>query len=72
MLLRCATGMMRGPLGLAAGFAFAGGIAAGVALGAGAAAAAMLGKRMWEERQGWSSGTTDDTPPAEPADAPLT
>ena len=72
MLLRCATGMMRGPLGLAAGLAFVGGIAAGVALGAGAAAAAMLGKRMWEERQGWSSGTTDDTPPAEPTDAPLT
>lgn len=72
MLLRCATGMMRGPLGLAAGLAFVGGIAAGVALGAGAAAAAMLGKRMWEERQGWSSGSTDDAPPAEPADAPLT
>jgi len=72
MLLRCATGMMRGPLGLAAGLAFAGGIAAGVALGAGAAAAAMLGKRMWEERQGWTSGAAADTPTAEPADAPLT
>jgi hypothetical protein len=32
----------------------------------------MLGKRMWEERKGWKSGATDDTPPAEPADAPLT
>jgi hypothetical protein len=72
MLLRCATGMMRGPLGLAAGVALLGGIAAGVALGAGAAAAAMLGKRMWEERQGWSSGSSDKAPPAEPADAPLT
>jgi hypothetical protein len=72
MLLRCATGMMRGPLGLAAGLAFAGGIAAGVAIGAGAAGAAMLGKRMWEERKGWRSGAADDAPPAEPADAPLT
>jgi hypothetical protein len=28
---------------------------------------------MWEERQGWSAGTAEETtPPAEPADAPLT
>lgn len=65
MLLRCATGMMAGPAGLAAGLAFAGGVAAGVALGAGLAGAAMIGKRMWEERQGWKAGTSDDIPPAD-------
>ena len=34
MLLRCATGMMTRPMGLAAGLVFVTGIAAGVALGA--------------------------------------
>ena len=72
MLLRCATGMMRGPLGLAAGLAFAGGIAAGAALGAGMVGAALVGKRLWEERQGWKSGAAVDGAAAEPADVPLT
>lgn len=78
MLLRCATrmmgatGMMAGPAGMAAGLVFATGIAAGVALGAGLAGAAMVGKRMWEERQGWRAGGTDDPlPPMDPVpDAP--
>jgi hypothetical protein len=73
MLLRCATRMIPGPIGMAAGLVFATGIATGVALGAGLAGAAMVGKRMWEERQGWKSGTADDTAPtADPMDAPLT
>lgn len=72
MLLRCATGMMTRPMGLAAGLVFVTGIAAGVALGAGLAGAAVLGKRMWEERQGWKEGA-DDLPPTDPIpDAPLT
>jgi hypothetical protein len=66
MLLRCATGMMAGPAGLAAGLAFAGGVAAGVALGAGLAGAAMIGKRMWEERQGWKAGASDDMSASDP------
>lgn len=65
MLLRCAAGMMGRPMGLAAGLVFMGGIAAGVALGAGLAGAAVIGKRMWEERQGWKAGA-DDLPPADP------
>lgn len=72
MLLRCATGMMTGPVGMAAGLVFATGIAAGVALGAGLAGAALVGKRMWEERQGWKGGTDDAAPAADPADVPLT
>lgn len=74
MLLRCATGMMTGPVGLAAGLVFATGIATGVAVGAGLVGAAMVGKRMWEERQGWKSGAADDTPPPgdAAADVPLT
>jgi hypothetical protein len=74
MLLRCATGMMTRPVGIAAGLLFATGIATGVAVGAGLVGAAMVGKRMWEERQGWKSGAAGDAaPPGEPAaDVPLT
>jgi hypothetical protein len=74
MLMRCATGMVAGPVGMAAGLVFATGIATGVALGAGLAGAALVGRRMWEERQGWRSGnsTADDPlPPLDPMpDAP--
>ncbi|HEV7263763.1 MAG TPA: hypothetical protein VGN83_02435 [Falsiroseomonas sp.] len=71
MLLRCATRMMTGPVGMAAGLVFVTGVATGVAVGAGLAGAALVGKRMWEERQGWRSGAADDPlPPAEPAEAP--
>lgn len=70
MLLRCATGLMAGPMGMmaapvgmAAGLVFA----TGVAVGAGAVGAALIGKRMWEERQGWRSGGAEDPlPPVEP------
>jgi hypothetical protein len=74
MLLRCATGMMTRPVGLAAGLVFATGIATGVAVGAGLLGAAMVGRRMWEERQGWKSGGAADAPPAGDAapDVPLT
>ena len=70
MLIRCATGLMRGPLGMAAGLAFATGIAAGVALGATAVGAALIGKRVWEERKGWRAGShaADDAgSPLDPA-----
>ncbi len=70
MLLRCATGMMAGPAGLAAGMVFVAGMATGVALGAGLAGAAALGKRMYEERQGWKAGA-GDTPAAPPPEAPI-
>lgn len=65
MLLRCARGMMAGPVGMAAGLVFATGVAAGVAAGVGLAGAALIGRRMWEERQGWRSGTSD-LPATEP------
>jgi hypothetical protein len=70
------TGMMAAPVTMAAGLVFATGVAAGVALGAGLAGAALVGRRMWEERQGWKSGaesTTDDPlPPLDPMpDAPV-
>jgi hypothetical protein len=73
MLMRGATGMMMGPVGMAAGMVFATGVAAGLALGAGLAGAAMLGKRMYEERQGWKAGASEDPlPPVEPMpDAPM-
>jgi hypothetical protein len=76
MLLRGMTGMMAGPMTMAAGLVFATGVATGVALGAGLAGAAVLGKRMWEERQGWKSGAgtgaDDPLPPLDPApDAPV-
>jgi len=68
MLMRCASRMVAGPIGMAAGLVFATGVATGVAVGAGLAGAAMLGRRMWEERQGWrSGGGSHDQPPAEPA-----
>jgi hypothetical protein len=69
MLLRCAKGLVAGPVGLAAGLVFATGIAAGVAMGAGLAGAGLIGKRLWEERQGWrhGSGSDDHHPPMEPA-----
>lgn len=70
MLMRCATGMMTGPLGMAAGLVFATGIATGVAVGAGVVGAALIGKRFWEERQGWRSGAAgsdDPLPPLDPA-----
>lgn len=72
MLLRCATRLMSGPAALGAGLVFATGIAAGVALGAGVVGAAMVGKRLWEERQGWRSGSEGAEPlPSDPvADAP--
>jgi hypothetical protein len=62
MLMRCATGLMPGPVRLAARLVFVTGIAAGVAVGAGLVGAAMVGKRMWEERQGWKRGAAEDTP----------
>jgi hypothetical protein len=67
MLLRCATGMLTGPVAMGAGLVFATGIATGMAVGAGLAGAAVLGKRMWEERQGWRAGTAaeDPLPPAD-------
>jgi uncharacterized membrane protein YebE (DUF533 family) len=73
MLMRCATGMMTGPIGMAAGMVFATGVVAGVALGAGLAGAAVLGKRMYEERQGWKAGAAEDPlPPVDPVpDAPM-
>jgi hypothetical protein len=73
MLLRCARGMMAGPVGMAAGLVFVTGVAAGVAAGAGLAGAALVGRRLWEERKGWRGGASaaDDLPPADPiADAP--
>ncbi len=69
MLLRCATGVMRAPVAMAAGLVFATGIAAGVALGAGAVGAALIGKRLWEERQGWRPGAGGGDPA--PSDEPL-
>jgi hypothetical protein len=59
MLLRCATRMLRAPAAMAAGLVFATGIAAGVALGAGAVGAALVGRRLWEERQGWRAGADE-------------
>lgn len=72
MLIRCATRMMTRPLGMAAGLAFATGIAAGVAVGAGVVGAALVGKRIWEERQGWraASGAGDDAGSDPAAEAP--
>jgi hypothetical protein len=68
MLMRCASRMVATPVGMAAGLVFATGVAAGVAVGAGLAGAAMLGRRMWEERQGWrSGGASHDQAPSEPA-----
>jgi hypothetical protein len=70
MLFRCARGMMAGPVGLAAGVVLATGVAAGVALGAGMAGAAMIGRRMWEERQGWrasGAGSAGDDTMVDPA-----
>jgi hypothetical protein len=73
MLLRCATGMMTRPVGVAAGLLFATGIATGVAVGAGLLGAAMVGKRMWEERQGWKQGAAAAAPSGDAAaDVPLT
>jgi hypothetical protein len=68
MLLRCASGMLKAPAVMAAGLVFATGMAAGLALGAGAVGAALVGKRLWEERQGWRGGASGaDDAPAEPA-----
>ncbi|WP_270936682.1 hypothetical protein [Falsiroseomonas oryzae] len=59
---------------MAAGLVFATGVATGVAVGAGVVGAALLGKRMWEERQGWRAGASnadDPLPPLDPVtDAP--
>lgn len=63
MLLRCAGMAMTGMM-------FAAGLATGAAVGGGAVAAALLGRRMWQERQGWRSGGTamdgDSLPPLPP------
>ncbi|WP_237215542.1 hypothetical protein [Falsiroseomonas oryziterrae] len=71
MLLRCARGMMAAPAMMAAPVAMGAGLvfATGLAVGAGAVGAALLAKRMYEERQGWRSGTTaggDPLPPLDP------
>ncbi|PWS37435.1 hypothetical protein DFH01_11415 [Falsiroseomonas bella] len=65
--------MVAGPIGMAAGLVVATGVAAGVAIGAGVVGAALIGRRVWEERQGWRAGTAGtEEPLAEPApDAPL-
>lgn len=70
MLLRCAAGMMKAPAAMAAGLVFASGMAAGLALGAGAVGAAVIGKRLWEERQGWRAGADGGTEPL-PSDTPM-
>jgi hypothetical protein len=73
MLVRGMTGLMGAPMAMGAGLVFAAGVAAGVGLGAGLAGAALIGKRMWEERQGWKAGadTTDPLPDAAGMDAPM-
>lgn len=76
MLLRCATGMMTGTAGLMTGMVFATGLATGLALGAGVAGAALLGKRLWEERQGWRHDAATDplhdtAPDADGEEAPV-
>ena len=72
MLLRCARGMVAGPVGMAAGLVVATGVAAGVAMGAGLVGAALIGRRLWEERQGWRSSADAGEPSAEPsAEVPL-
>jgi hypothetical protein len=65
--------MVAGPVGMAAGLFVATGVAAGVAMGAGLVGAALIGRRLWEERQGWRSGTAEaEAPTVEPApDGPL-
>jgi hypothetical protein len=56
--------MVAGPVGMAAGLVVATGVAAAVAMGAGLVGAALIGRRLWEERQGWRSGTSDPEAPS--------
>jgi hypothetical protein len=63
MLLRCAGMAMTGMM-------FTAGLAAGAALGGGAVVAALVGRRLWQEKQGWRSGSdaadADSLPPLPP------
>jgi hypothetical protein len=72
MLLRCAKGMVAGPVGMAAGLVMVTGVAAGVAMGAGLVGAALIGRRLWEERSGWRANATEtsDLPAEGPLDTP--
>jgi hypothetical protein len=66
--------MVAGPVGMAAGLVMVTGVAAGVAMGAGLVGAALIGRRLWEERQGWRANAAEaEDPQAEvPLDTPAT